>query len=165
MKTHVTFLAEGFNLTESKPDFINENNFGEDLCRWLIQQVQLFPDLSVAESPEQEDWGWPIDLALGEHHGSICVGAYAVTAGDGLRDGLRDGWLCCWDPREPKRPLLPFRRKRFADFNHGVENCTRVVLSNLQEILSKDSAISQIHGHDEHNFRAGNEEEWSAAPL
>ena len=160
-KTHATFLAEGFNRTDAKSDFRNENNFGEDLCRWLIQQFQRFPDLSVAASPEPEDWGWRMDVALALDHGSIGIGAHAVMAGHGEIDGR----LCFWDPPKPKRALLPFRRQRFADFNHGIENCTRAVLSKLQQILSKAPAVSRVHWHDEDNFMAGNQEDWSPEPL
>jgi len=58
MKTHVTFLADGFNQTEQKPNFINDGNFGEDLAHWLIAEFKKFEDILADPEPLQEDWGW-----------------------------------------------------------------------------------------------------------
>lgn len=45
-----------FNSTESKPHFINDRCFGEDLLAWIVAG---FPIANfVFDEPFQEDWGW-----------------------------------------------------------------------------------------------------------
>ena len=56
MKHLIYFETDLFNSTESKPHFINDRCFGEDLITWIIAR---FSDKAfVLDEPFQEDWGW-----------------------------------------------------------------------------------------------------------
>ncbi len=113
MKNHVTFLADGFNQTEQRPNFINDGNFGEDLAHWLIAEFKKFEDTSAEPEPLQEDWGWWVFVSTGQVCGSIGLGAYVV----GTSHGDQDGWMCFWDP--PKKSLV----SRICGFVLAPEGC------------------------------------------
>lgn len=56
MKHYISFESDLFNSTESKPNFINDRCFGEDLIAWMIAN---FSDNDfILDEPFQEDWGW-----------------------------------------------------------------------------------------------------------
>jgi hypothetical protein len=92
MKTHVTFLAEGFNQTEHKPNFINDDNFGEDVAQWIIAKLKNHRDISADPEPVQEDCGWLLQISTDQFSGDIGLGSYQV----GTSTGEKHGWLCFW---------------------------------------------------------------------
>ncbi|MFN6129282.1 MAG: hypothetical protein ACK6DC_20790 [Planctomycetota bacterium] len=161
MKNHVTFLADGFNQTEPKPNFINDGNFGEDLAHWLIAEFKKFEDISADPEPLQEDWGWLVFVSTGQFTGNIGLGFYVV----GTSQGDQDGWLCVWDPPKKKKPFLLFRKTKADQSNHQIEEISKKILLRFHDILSESPRISQIRWHDETDFMQGNEDNWSAKPF
>lgn len=57
MRTVAIFKSRQFNLTQSRPYFLNEESFGDDLGRWLINRFRSL-GLKCDEEPSQEDFGW-----------------------------------------------------------------------------------------------------------
>ena len=161
MKTHVTFLADGFNQTEQKPNFINDENFGEDLAHWLIAEFKKFEDISADPEPLQEDWGWWVFISTGQFSGSIGLGSYVV----GTSHGDQDGWLCFWDPAKKKKPFLFFGKTKADQSNHQIEELYKENLLRFHDILSESPRISQIRWHDETDFMKGKEDSWSSIPF
>ena len=161
MKTHVTFLADGFNQTEQKPNFINDGNFGEDLAHWLIAEFKKFEDISADPEPLQEDWGWWVFISTGQFSGSIGLGSYVV----GTSHGDQDGWLCFWDPAKKKKPFLFFGKTKADQSNHQIEELYKENLLRFHDILSESPRISQIRWHDETDFMKGKEDSWSSIPF
>ena len=161
MKTHVTFLADGFNQTEQKPNFINDGNFGEDLAHWLIAEFKKFEDISADPEPLQEDWGWWVFISIGQFSGSIGLGSYVV----GTSHGDQDGWLCFWDPAKKKKPFLFFGKTKADQSNHQIEELYKENLLRFHDILSESPRISQIRWHDETDFMKGKEDSWSSIPF
>lgn len=63
MRIDILLDTNRFNLSETKPHFINEGCFGEDFAQWLRQRLSL-EGVSV-EDEWQEDWGWQMGAAVG----------------------------------------------------------------------------------------------------
>ena len=161
MKTHVTFLAEGFNKIERKPNFINDDNFGEDLAQWIIAEFNKFKDISADPEPLQEDWGWLVFVSTEQFSGNIGMGSYEV----GTSNGEKDGWLCFWDTPKMKKPFLFFGKAKAAEYNLRIQEDSKKILLRFHEIISASPRISQIRWHDETDFRKGNEDSWTSKPL
>jgi hypothetical protein len=64
MKTGVFFHSTAFNCTEPRDYFINECCFGDDVARWLIQELKT-RGIKTADEPGQEDFGWYFDFEAG----------------------------------------------------------------------------------------------------
>ncbi|MFN9915281.1 MAG: hypothetical protein ACK53L_22015, partial [Pirellulaceae bacterium] len=102
MKTYVTFVADKFNQKERLPNFINDDNFGEDLAQWIIAKLSLADDISVDPDPLQEDWGWLVNVSVGQVSGHIGLGAYQVET----PEGVKDGWMCFLKMPKNRKPSL-----------------------------------------------------------
>lgn len=63
MRRHVTFSSESFNTTEPMVYFINDCCFGDDVARWLLEELRE-RGVSVAAEPDQEDFGWYISFEV-----------------------------------------------------------------------------------------------------
>jgi len=61
---HIIFKSNAFNTTEPKDCFINPCCFGDDLGRWMIQQLRAH-GISTDNEPRQEDFGWYIVFRIG----------------------------------------------------------------------------------------------------
>ncbi len=57
---HILFHTNRFNLTETRPDYINADCYGDDLAVWLKSKLQKNKDRQVTITPE--DWGWRVDV-------------------------------------------------------------------------------------------------------
>lgn len=85
-RTHVTFSCSGFNTSEQRGYFINSNNFGDDLARWLMQKLRA---LKVEVDPElgQEDCGWYFTFRSGGQSYNFVLGHRDEEGAEWL------GWL------------------------------------------------------------------------
>jgi hypothetical protein len=57
VRRNVIFRSTAFNTTEPKDYFINDCCFGDDLARWLIEQLNA-RGVPAGPEPAQEDFGW-----------------------------------------------------------------------------------------------------------
>jgi hypothetical protein len=89
MKTEVHFRSTGFNCTEPRNYFINESCFGDDVARWLIQQLRA-GGIQTAEEPDQEDFGWYFTFNAGGTEHCFVIG---VQPNDPATGDQWLGWL------------------------------------------------------------------------
>jgi hypothetical protein len=73
VKTEVHFQSTAFNCTETKDYFINDCCFGDDVARWLIQQLRA-QGLHTAHEPGQEDFGWYFTFHAGGTEHCFIIG-------------------------------------------------------------------------------------------
>lgn len=89
LRTEVHFRSAAFNTSEPKGYFINPCCYGDDLCRWLIQQLRN-RGYRTADEPGQEDFGWYFTFHVLDTEYCFVVG---YQEGDNPGDGLWRGWL------------------------------------------------------------------------
>lgn len=146
MRNHVTFKCTKFNLTERHENFINPDNFGEDLANWLTLLLDKEANIESFD-PGQEDWGWYIPLKHKEKTFYINLGFYPNEDTD---------WLLWVEP--PSRSII----EKFKKINYNNE--TIFVCNSVNSILQSENTISEVHWHLEKDFKVGNESEWKPEP-
>jgi hypothetical protein len=57
VRTVATFESTAFNMADPKDYFINPRCFGDDLAKWLIDELRK-QGLETDDEPGQEDFGW-----------------------------------------------------------------------------------------------------------
>ncbi len=73
MKTEVSFSSKAFNCTEPREYFINDCCFGDDLCRWMMKELQS-RGVETGEEPGQEDFGWYFTFSVSGAEHCFLVG-------------------------------------------------------------------------------------------
>src|ERR1017187_1982926 len=73
IRRHVIFQSTAFNTTESKAYFIKEGCFGDDLARWLIEQLQA-RGIQTESEPGQKGFGWYFTFRVGETDYNFVLG-------------------------------------------------------------------------------------------
>jgi len=63
VRTVVTFESTAFNMAEPKDYFINPCCFGDDLAKWLIDELRKQGSRTDYE-PGQEDFGWYLNFEV-----------------------------------------------------------------------------------------------------
>src|SRR5256885_83320 len=89
LRTEVHFKSDSFNSTQPKDYFINEGCFGDDVCRWLIQELRS-RGLQTDAKPSQEDFGWYFSFRLNGNDYCFIIG---YRPGAGQFEGDWFGWL------------------------------------------------------------------------
>ena len=74
-RIEILFKSERFNLSEPRDFYINDCCFGDDVARWLVGVLRS-RNVDVTE-PDQEDWGWYIDVALAGQRYFVGIGGVA----------------------------------------------------------------------------------------
>lgn len=161
MKTYVTFLADRFNQKERRPNFINDDNFGEDLAQWIIAKLSQESDILADSDPLQEDWGWLVYVSVDQVSGHIGLGAYQVET----LEGVNDGWMCFLEMPRNKKPSLLLNKAKADEYNFQIQVASRKILQAFNAILRNSPSISQIRWHNEADFLSGNEDNWAPSPL
>lgn len=113
-KTYVTFKSSAFNTTEPREYFINPICFGDDLAKWLIQEMQR-QGIAVDNDPGQEDFGWYISFQCNGERYNFIIG-YAEE------DDEWTGWI------ERDIGLLP---SLFGGRSKGVKPCAVEALNKI----------------------------------
>ncbi len=145
-RTCVTFQSSAFNTTETGADYINPDNFGDDLARWVIERLN---GQSVVVDPElgQEDFGWYITFeAAGQAYNLIL----------GYRYGEASNWVG-WLERDAG--LLP---SLFGARRRGI---MPEAAQAIHRVLSSSSEIQNVRWHFKQDFDAGKEEQSSTQPT
>ncbi len=146
MRNHITFKSTRFNLTERHENFINPDNFGEDLANWLTKLLDKELNIESSDSG-QEDWGWYISLIYKEKLFYINLGFYPSDESD---------WMLWVEP--PKRNII----ERFKKINYTTE--VYYICNAINCIFNTEKTIGEIRWHLENNFKIGNESEWESKP-
>ncbi len=148
VKTVVTFKSSAFNMSEPKEYFINPCCFGDDVARWLAEQLRG-KGYQAAEVPGQEDFGWYFRFTESGIEHCFVIGH---RPGDNNEEGLWIGWL------ERNRGFLASlvgARKR------GVQPAAARA---IHEILSGSPQIRNVRWHFERDFDSGREQAATPEP-
>src|SRR6185295_1206465 len=89
IRTLVTFQSPAFNGTERRDYFINDCCYGDDVARWLIEQLRS-RGLQTDDEPGQEDFGWYFGFKVGGTGYHFVIGHRPA---DGQDPAVWIGWL------------------------------------------------------------------------
>ena len=65
VRRNVIFQSTAFNTSEPKDYFINDCCYGDDLARWIMEQLRA-RGIHTGQVPGQEDFGWFFTFRVGE---------------------------------------------------------------------------------------------------
>jgi hypothetical protein len=132
MQTEVSFHSTSFNVSEPKDYFINECCFGDDVARWLIQQLRA-RGLQTAAEPEQEDFGWYFTFHVLDAEHCFVIGFQPNDPASG------DRWL---GKLERKTGLLG------GIFGRHKRGILPEAVSAIDEVLKHSPNIQQVEWHE-----------------
>jgi hypothetical protein len=89
VKTVVIFKSSAFNMSEPREYFINPGCFGDDLAKWLAEQLRG-KGHQASEMPSQEDFGWYFTFIISGVE-------YCFVIGHRPGDGAEGVWIGCWN--------------------------------------------------------------------
>ncbi len=148
LRTVVTFRSSAFNTTEEKDYFINPGCFGDDVGKWVIQELRT-RGLHTDEEPGAEDFGWYITFQVGDLEYCFVI-SYRPANGEPEGDWI--GWL------ERSKGLfasmLGLRKK-------GIQP---EAAQAIHAVLSSSPQIREMRWHFQKDFHAGREELASERP-
>ncbi len=140
-RTVVTFRCSRFNTSEPRNYFINDCCFGDDVAKWLIEQLSR-AGYQCDESAGQEDFGWYLTFRVSEIRHCFVIG-YRPGAPDELGDWIgsleRTGFWRSWLGGR-QRGILP------------------EAVGAINQILINEKAVHDVTWHFKHDFDAGREE-------
>jgi hypothetical protein len=116
------FETSRFNLSQPKDYFINDCCYGDDAAAWL--RGKLAEKGIEATEPDQEDWGWYIDM---HHDGN----AYFVGVGgnaDDEQSGNRGEWRLMVEKHRSIKDKLTGKNQMTE--NDGVIGILRRIIEN-----------------------------------
>ena len=91
VRTLVTFRSGKFNITQTKPYYINPYSFGDDVAEWMVRRLKE-DGIAVEEKLGQEDFGWYLGFRCGATH---TISFWASTPTDIGSAGLNVKGACC----------------------------------------------------------------------
>ena len=144
----VTFKSSAFNTSEPRDDFINPGCFGDDLARWLIDELQKRGVETIGE-PEQEDFGWYITFRVGGIDHDLTIG---FRPDDPDTEGV---WMV---QLERKRGFLA---SLLGGRHRGIQHAAA---DAIHKVLSEASCIRDLRWHFPSDFNKGVEETGSLEP-
>jgi hypothetical protein len=148
IRTIVSFKSAAFNLIETRTYFINPSCFGDDIAKWLIQELRN-RGVNADGEPGQEDFGWYFNFqVMGTPH-TFVVGH---RPGYEKEEGRWIGWI--------------ERRQGFVGSLLGARK-RRINLSapeTLHSILFSSPQIRDVRWHLQQHFDKGCEDLGASAP-
>jgi hypothetical protein len=140
----VTFRSAKFNTRQSRPNYINPQNYGDDLAEWLKEKLSARSAV-VDQKIGQEDFGWWLSFRFNRRVYNLVVGYNA--------SGYWMAWL------ERKRgligSLLGLRQK-------GISGD---VANLIHAVLVSSEIISDVRWHEDKGFDVHREEHGKLTPL
>src|SRR6267378_7831977 len=89
IRTVVTFNSKAFNMVEPKDYFINPCCFGDDVAKWLINELRK-QGVKADEQPGQEDFGWYLNFEITGKGHTLVIGHRPSGESEA---GIWIGWL------------------------------------------------------------------------
>jgi hypothetical protein len=149
IRTIVSFKTEAFNVTEARNYFINPCCFGDDVAKWLIQELRS-RGVNADNDPGQEDFGWYFNFQVtGTSH------TFVIGHCPGLVEGGEGTWVVWIERHRGLVGSLLGARKR------GINPAAP---QTLHSILSSSPQIRDIRWHYRDDFDKGHEELGASAP-
>lgn len=137
LRTVVKFKSPAFNTSENKDYFINPGCFGDDVARWIAQELRI-KGHQACDEPGQEDFGWYLIFRVADV-------SHCLVLGYRPDDDVWIGWL------ERDRGLIGsvfgFRKK-------GIQPDA---VDAIQGILSDSPQINDVTWHFPRDFDHGRE--------
>lgn len=148
MRTLVTFFSNDFNSSQPKAEFTKPTNYGDDVCRWIIQQMRE-SGVDVDDDPQQDDNGWYFCFR-------IPVGRFCVLVSCRPAPDPDESLWICWIENQCGfvGSLLGHRLKNISP--HAVETLNRA--------LSKNSRVTGTMWHHYEKFKEGYEQSGAELP-
>lgn len=143
----MTFRSDAFNTTEPRKYFINECCFGDDVAKWLAEELKARG--VAADEPDQEDFGWFLNF-------SPAAGPHTLVLG--YRPGDEDapgGWFGVLE-RD-----CGFIASIFGGRNKGVQ---QEAAELIHSVLTGSEKTQEVRWHRRADFDAGREEPGSPSP-
>jgi hypothetical protein len=135
-------------MAEPRDYFINPCCFGDDVARWLIEELRK-QGVVTGEKPGQEDFGWYLNFeATGTNH-TLLIGHRPT---DGAEAGTWIGWL------ERSRGLI---RSLRGGRKRGIQPSA---VGTIHKILVNSPLISGVRWYFQRDFDEGYEERGASSP-
>jgi hypothetical protein len=128
----ILFRTNRFNLSVTKPHFINPDSFGEDLAAWLRSKL-IEKGVEVPHSG-QEDWGWYLKAKKGKD--SYLLGMNGIPDETGQDKTDLGEWRIIVKKNRSAGQWLRGRGKIDAD---------DAMLIMIEDILGKEADFSEVH--------------------
>ena len=113
VRRNVIFQSTAFNTSEPKDYFINDCCYGDDLARWLMEQLRAC-EIHTDSEPGQEDFGWYFTFHVAESDYDFIISyrpAEEGQTGDWMCSIEREtgfvGWICHWSRKRGIQPDAP----------------------------------------------------------
>jgi hypothetical protein len=148
VKTVVTFKSSAFNVSEPREYFINPGCFGDDLAKWLAEQLRS-KGHQASEAPGQEDFGWYFTFMESGVEYCFVVGH---RPGDDESEDVWIGWL-----ERSRGFVASVLGGRERDIQPGAAWA-------IHEILSSSPRIQNVRWHLRRDFDGGREEIGTPTP-
>ena len=145
IQTVVTFQSTAFNVTETKPYFINPSCYGDDVAKWMIAELRK-NGVKTDDAPDQEDFGWYFGF-------QVAGGEHTFVIGFRPDDKTWIGWL--ERNRGFARSILGLRKR-------GIDPSAQQVLHSA---LLGSPEIRNVRWHFHGDFDKGREERGTLNPL
>jgi len=147
-RTVVTFESTAFNMTEPKEYFINPCCFGDDVARWLIDELRK-RGVKADEKPGQEDFGWYLNFEV------TGVGHTFVIGHRPTGESEQGTWIGRLERNRGFIASLLGARER------GIHSSAAEA---IHTILSSSSQIQDVRWHFQQDFDKGLEERGALLP-
>jgi hypothetical protein len=147
LKTVVTFKSSSFNMSEPREYFINPGCFGDDVAKWLVEQLRS-KGYQTSEVPSQEDFGWYFTFVESGVEHCFVIG---LRPGDDAED-IWIGWL-----ERSRGFVVSVVGGRQRDIQPDAPWA-------IHEILSSSSQIQEVRWHLRRDFDGGREEIGTPTP-
>jgi len=147
-KTVVTFKSSAFNTSEQREYFINPGCFGDDVAKWLGEQLRS-RGYQAADAPGQEDFGWYLSFTVSGIEHCFVIGHRPGNEED---EGVWIGWL-----ERSRSYVASVLGGRQRDIQPSAARA-------VHEILSSSPQIRNVRWHLRRDFDSGREEIGTPTP-
>jgi hypothetical protein len=149
IRTIVVFQSSAFNTSQRKDYFINDCCYGDDVARWMIEELRA-RGIQTQSEPEQEDWGWFLryHTAQGDYYFNI-----------GYRpdyEGDPGAWVC-----HVVRDFFSWK----SFFTGRKPAVGPDAVAAIHSVLSSSPKISNIQWHYQQDFDACREDKGQPDPV
>ena len=148
IRTVVTFSSTSFNMVQPKDYFINPSCFGDDVAKWLINELRT-QGVKTDDKPGQEDFGWYLNFELSGTGHTLVITHRPAGESD---SGTWIGWL----ERD-----TGFIGSLFGGRKRGIQPSA---IQAIHGILSNSALIRDVRWHLQGDFDKGDEEHGVSSP-
>ncbi|MDQ5935322.1 MAG: hypothetical protein QG574_2628 [Cyanobacteriota bacterium erpe_2018_sw_21hr_WHONDRS-SW48-000092_B_bin.40] len=167
----ITFQSKEFNTTVPQEHFINDCCYGDDICKWLIEELTK-KGVDCDKEPGQEDFGWYFNFSVNKVVYCLVCAFRLGEEQDQEKDQEKEqdqekkkeaasteaengDWII-WIERS-----AGFMASLFGARNKGLDEA---VPKLIHSTLSANPAITNIKWHRKKDFDSGREDLALASP-